>query len=142
LREPGEGGVTTYYCPNCWREVAPSSAVCPYCATGIREVLDRRTCEQKLIAAVARPEPGTSARAAWLLGYLRSAAAVRPLLDLLRRPPDVYTAAAAVEALGSIGDPAARPVLKELARNGSRPMRHSAKEALERMAQRRPEELR
>jgi HEAT repeat protein len=63
-----------------------------------------------------------------------------PLLELLRGKSDLYTKAAAIEALGQIGEPSVRPTLAELAEGGPPTLRRIAEEALDRLgAVRQPE---
>jgi HEAT repeat protein len=113
---------------------------CPGCGADIPAVLDQRSYVDKLIAALSHPEPSTPIRAAWILGKLRTKAAVVPLLELLRGKSDLYTKAAAIEALGQIGEPSVRPTLAELAEGGPPTLRRIAEEALDRLgAVRQPE---
>jgi HEAT repeat protein len=120
----------TFFCPNCWKEVNEADKVCPHCGVDIPGVLDQRDYVAKLIAALSHPEPTTPVRAAWILGKLRAKSAVRPLLALVRGNADLFLKAAAVEALGQIGDASARQVLVELAEKGPVLLRAKATEAL------------
>jgi HEAT repeat protein len=123
----------TYYCPSCWQRVQEEAKICPHCQAAITEMLDQRSYEQKLIAALGHSLPSMQVWAAWVLGQLRAEAAVEPLLGLLAGKADPYTKAAAVEALGKIGDPRALPILAELAADGPVLLRRPATEALEGM---------
>jgi HEAT repeat protein len=96
----------------------------------IQNVLDQRDYVAKLIAALTHPEASTPIRAAWILGRLRASAAVGPLVTLLEGDADVFIKMAAVEALGQIGDPSARPLLAELAERGPVVLRNKAVQAL------------
>jgi GTP-binding protein EngB required for normal cell division len=125
--------MTTFFCPSCWREVGQDEKTCPSCRTDIPNVLESRTYVEKLIAALSHREPSTPIRAASILGSLKAEAAVEPLLQLLRGESDPYTKAAAVEALGQIGDLSARTTLAELAERGPVLLRRKAAEALERL---------
>jgi len=125
--------MATYYCPRCWHEVGGEIPVCPHCGAEIAEVLERRDYTAKLIAALSHPEPTTPLRAIWVLGKLRAVKAAEPLMHLLQGKADPYTKAAAVEALGLIGAPGARPILTELAENGPVLLRDKAAEALRRL---------
>jgi HEAT repeat protein len=120
----------TFFCPNCWKEVKETDTVCPHCLANIAELLQQRDYVAKLIAALSHPEPGVPIRAAWILGKLRARTAVQPLLALLQGDADQFVKAAAVEALGQIGDTTARPVLLELAQKGPVLLRNKAIEAL------------
>jgi HEAT repeat protein len=120
----------TFFCPSCWGDVNEADRVCPHCGVDIRGVLDQRDYVAKLIAALSHPEPTTPVRAAWILGKLRAKSAVGPLLALVQGDADVFAKAAAVEALGRIGDASARMVLAELAEKGPVLLRGKATEAL------------
>jgi HEAT repeat protein len=101
----------------------------------VSEVLERRDYVAKLIAALSHSEPTTPIRAAGILGKLKVRAATGPLLELLQGNADPYIKAAAVEALGAIGDPAVRGMLAELAESGPVLLRRRAEEALGRLAE-------
>jgi HEAT repeat protein len=131
--------MVTFFCPNCWAEVKEEDKVCPHCAVVMQDVRDQRSYVDSLIAALAHPEPTTPIRAAWILGLLRAKAAVEPLINLLSGKADPYQKAAAVEALGHIGDESARDVLAELADQGPFILRAKAREALERLSTVTPE---
>lgn len=120
----------TFFCPSCWGEVNDAERVCPHCGVDIPGLLDQRDYVAKLIAALSHPEPTTPIRAAWILGKLRAKSAVVPLLTLLQGDADLFVKAAAVEALGQIGDTSARMVLAELAKEGPVLLRGKASEAL------------
>jgi HEAT repeat protein len=120
----------TFFCPSCWGEVDEAERVCPRCGVDIPSVLDQRDYVAKLIAALSHPEPTTPVRAAWILGKLCAKSAVGPLLALVQGNTDQFVKAAAVEALGQIGDVSARMVLSELAENGTFLLRSKATEAL------------
>jgi HEAT repeat protein len=95
------------------------------------EALSRdRSYVEKLIAALEHPEAQTPVRAAWLLGELRAASGVRALLRVIEATTDPYLAEAAIEALGKIGDPAARPLLERACQTGALPVRRAARRAL------------
>jgi enolase len=70
---------------------------------------------EKLIVALGHPEPETPIRAASLLGKLRDERAVAPLIRLIERTQDVYTACAAVEALARLGTERACQFLRGVA---------------------------
>lgn len=125
--------MVTFYCPNCWFEVKEEEKVCPHCAAEISKVLDQRDYIGKLIAALLHREPSIPLRAAWLLGKLRAKSAVGALLDLLEGGADPYVKAAAVEALGRIGEASAETLLAELAEQGPVLLRGKAEEALKRL---------
>jgi HEAT repeat protein len=123
----------TFFCPSCWGQVNEADKVCPHCGADIPGVQDQRDYVAKLIAALSHPEPTTPVRAAWILGQLRAKAAAGPLLAILRGDADLFVKAAAIEALGQIGDVSARTVLTELAESGGIVLRGKAAEALRRL---------
>lgn len=125
--------MVTFYCPACWAETPEGAATCPCCSADVQGVTDSRSYTAKLVAALSHPEPTTPVRAAKILGELRAAEAVGPLLDLVRQTRDPYTQAAAAEALGRIGAAESWPVLAELAENGPILARRQARIALSRM---------
>ena len=92
----------THFCANCWKEIDPDSPVCPNCGTD-QSVLNKASFVEKLIHALGHPEPETPMRAAWILGQLKSDAAVIPLIALARSSNDVFIRAAALNALIAIG---------------------------------------
>jgi hypothetical protein len=128
-----EFAMVTFFCPNCWGEVKETDTVCPHCGVDIAKLLDERDYIAKLIAALSHPEPSTPVRAAWLLGKLRATSAVGALLDLLQGDTDLYVKAAAVEALGEIGETSAEATLAHLAEQGPVLLRRKAEEALRKL---------
>lgn len=120
----------TFYCTNCWAEVAESAVVCPRCGDDLIARQARADYVEKLIAALHHPEPSTPVRAAWILGERRERAAVEPLCRLVRESPDAFQVESAVEALGKIGDPRAAAALDTATRHPSRRVRLTAHRAL------------
>ena len=120
----------TFYCPACWSEVSEKARVCPACGADIGELSANRDYIEKLIAALAHPEPTTPIRAAAILGRLKAHQAVEPLVNVLRGPADPYLKTAAAEALGAIGAGEAREALTELATAGPAVARRAAANAL------------
>lgn len=75
------------------------------------------TYVEKLLEALDNPEPLTRVRAAWLLGKLHATHAVGPLAAAIKEQSgDPEFIAAAAGALGCIADPAAVPILIQIAR--------------------------
>jgi HEAT repeat protein len=103
-----------WYCPGCWRDFGEDLARCPHCGLDIRAFWDSKDYVDKLILALNHPEPTTPVRASELLGRVRAARAVDPLISLVRASGDVFVVRAAVEALGRIGTPAAHTFLRTL----------------------------
>ena len=78
---------------------------------------------EKLIIALEHPEKETPIRAAWLLGRLKDARAILPLIELVKKTDDVYIARAAVQALGEIDTPEARQFLATLTQHRAKMVR-------------------
>lgn len=125
----------TYFCPICWAEVTSLEGECPQCRADLGAESTERLYTEKLISALRHPDPQTVKRVVWILGARRDKEAVRPLLDLLRSTSDIYLSAAACDALGEIGDPAALPDLQAYATRGSVIVRQTARRAMEMIKQ-------
>jgi len=123
----------TFYCPNCWNEVAAEVGLCPRCGALIQQLLAEQDYVDKLIAALKHPEPTTPIRAAWILGERRETRAVEPLMRVVRECHDPFIVEAAVEALGKIGDPRCREILHTAALHGAVRVREKARTALEQL---------
>jgi len=115
FRKPCEGRAMRYYCPKCWCDFGDDVTCCPYCGTNIAEFLQGKDYAEKLIIALGHPEPETPIRAAWALGELGDERAVEPLISLIERTQDVYTASAAVKVLARLGTAQARRFLRGIA---------------------------
>jgi HEAT repeat protein len=124
----------TFYCPACWIEVIEAVTTCPSCGADIVAVTANRNYVTKLIAALSHPEPTTPIRAAAILGQLKAADAIKPLLSLLRSEADPYIKAAAAEALGEIGGSQAYDDLIRQAISGPAVVRRAAAQALSRLS--------
>lgn len=85
--------------------------------------------EPLLVRLREQPPAVVAERIAWALGELRSRAAVDDLAALVGNDPD-HVSAAAAEALGKIGDPAAIPALRGPVANVKPPMVASRRESL------------
>jgi uncharacterized OB-fold protein len=99
----GVEAMTTYYCYDCWAVMDPQQRICPQCGADQANV-EEQTYVEKLIRALRNPEPETPVRAAYILGQMKAHEAVPCLLELGRLSEDIYIAAAAIDALGEIGD--------------------------------------
>jgi HEAT repeat protein len=122
--------MVTFYCPNCWHVVQENTVHCPHCGVDIPFLLQARDYIDMLIAALRHPEPRTPIRVATILGNLRTPRAVEPLLDLLRSVADIYQKAAAITALGKIGDRRAEAALQQILEGGPATLRGVTQEAL------------
>jgi HEAT repeat protein len=119
-----------WYCPGCWRDFGEDLARCPHCGLDIRAFWDSKDYVDKLILALNHPEPTTPVRAAELLGRVRAARAVDPLISLVRASGDVFVVRAAIHALGAIGTSAARELLETLTNDPAQCIREVAARAL------------
>jgi len=120
----------TYFCRNCWNEINERQSVCPQCGAKQSE-LDDETFVAKLIRALNHPEPQTPIRAAYILGKLRTNEAIPALLDVVHKNRDFFIVAAAIDALGEIGN---RKIINELQelliQNPPLPIRIAAERAI------------
>lgn len=121
----------TFYCPRCWKEIPPGTAVCPYCQASI-EASAAETFLDKLIGALWHPVPSKAALAAHILGRLGDPRAVEPLLGAFDRTRDPEVQEAAVRALGELGDPHAVALLSRVLKESNMfiTLRVAAAEAL------------
>ena len=102
--------MVTYFCRNCWNKIDEGESTCAECGAQQYD-LDKESFIDKLIHALNHAEPETPIRAAYVLGKLRAVEAIPALLDVVHRHHDFYIVAAAIEALGEIGD---RRIMKEI----------------------------
>jgi len=109
------------YCFSCWAENRYAAVVCEACGASLDET--GKTFADRLIDAIGHPEPTRAVMAAELLGRLRAAHAVEPLLVRLARKPDSMDVTAAVAAaLGRIGAARAALGLAAVLLDGERPL--------------------
>ena len=120
------------HCPRCQFENQPEDRLCRRC--GAELLSGGEDYASKLISALAHPEPETPVRAAWILGELREGRAVDALTSLVKKSGDPYILAAAVEALGKIGDARATGLLAEALASSFLVVRLKAVEALGRLS--------
>ncbi len=128
--------MTTFYCPNCWREVSESATICSHCHTNISERISQTDYTGKLIAALQHKEPMTPVRAAWILGQRREQEAVPALTKIVRKAKDAFLVESAVEALGKIGGSTASDAIRAAAHHSSLRVRVKARDVLKKLASR------
>jgi HEAT repeat protein len=92
----------TYFCPQCWKEIAEDLSICPHCGAD-QLVLRNESFVRKLVRALRHPEPETPIRAASILGQLRAVKAIPELAQVMKTSHDPYIAAACAKALEAIG---------------------------------------
>ncbi len=124
--------MTTFYCPNCWKEIPEETIRCPACGTDIPHFWSSLSYEDKLIHALGHPEPTTVIRAAWILGERKTTRAVPSLIHLIGRTKDPYIIREAARTLAKIGTPPSRKALEQLARHPVSMIRREAKILLDR----------
>jgi HEAT repeat protein len=128
--------MTTFYCPNCWREVSEQATICPHCHTNISERISQADYTDKLIAALRHKEPMTPVRAVWILGERREEKAVPALTKIVKKAKDGFLVESAVEALGKIGGDAATAAVRSATQNPSLRVRVKARDVLRDLASR------
>ncbi len=117
------------YCTVCWQANPANSKKCSRCGADLEK--SAISYRAKLVKALSHPEPETVQRAAWILGELKAAEAVEPLLALINRSEEPGALEGAVEALGKIGDRRAVPALSRLIRSSYLSVRLKAVDALQ-----------
>jgi HEAT repeat protein len=121
----------TWFCPQCWSEIARGEKTCPRCGAGL-EALDSASYESKLIQALEHRMADRRLIAAHVLGQIGLSSAVPALIKLAERGDDPYRAAEAVSALARIGGPEAEAFLLNATRQPSVLVRQAAREAARR----------
>jgi hypothetical protein len=107
------------HCPKCWQEVGKTATGCPACGFNIQEFWNSKDYFDKLILALNHPEPNSQINAACVLGKLKDARAVDPLINLVKHTKNDTVAKAAVRALADINTEKARQFLSTLVGCGS-----------------------
>ena len=98
------------FCTHCWAEIDSADQRCRYC--GVDLSADRRSYEEKLVAALQHPLPEARVRICWLLGENKILHAVSQLIELAEHDKDFFVQSAALEALGAMRYPSALPILR------------------------------
>jgi HEAT repeat protein len=102
--------------------------LCPLC--GADQTSDLRTYDKKLVDALRHPLPQARARICWLIGENKIQGAVPRLMEIADSDPDIYVQKAAVEALGTIGDPISDKLLRSISQSANRFLAISANKSL------------
>jgi HEAT repeat protein len=100
----------TFFCPSCWKEIKEDDGRCPFCSADITEH-EKKGFEEKLINALNHPERETVQRAVWILGRIKSAKAVQPLMQLFERTVNPYLKAEILDTLYKIETPEANSLI-------------------------------
>jgi len=101
-----------YFCGGCWNEIDKDETICIHCGAD-QSKFEEEAFVAKLIRALNHREPQTPIRAAYILGKLKAREAITALLKVIHESADMFLVAAAVEALGEIGDRSLEPRLRE-----------------------------
>jgi HEAT repeat protein len=96
----------TFFCPSCWKEIKKDDSKCPFCRADITEH-EKKGFEEKLIHALNHPERETVQRAVWILGRIKSAKAVQPLIQLFERTDNPFLKVTILYALSDFAMPEA-----------------------------------
>jgi HEAT repeat protein len=123
--------VITFFCPFCWNEIKETDKECPYCRSELAGYYSKNF-EEKLINALNHPERETARRAAYILGRLKSANAVKKLMELFGLTVDTYIKMEILEALYYIGTDEASAFVRKAAGSDIAVIRRKARELLER----------
>jgi hypothetical protein len=94
--------VTTFFCPQCWKEIPESALECPHCCYDLSGY-ERLSYEEKLILALRHPLPENQLMAVRLLGDLRSVRAVDCFQKMLAIETEFYLVREVVRSLRRIG---------------------------------------
>ena len=120
----------TFFCPNCWKEIASDQQTCSQCGANVSS-WDKQAFTVKLVQALSHPEPETRMRAVYLLGETRTVAAFGVLAQLYRNVIDPFLQAEIVKAVDKIGGDSAVNFLIQALRHPSFIVRQEAANALE-----------
>jgi HEAT repeat protein len=121
----------TFFCPNCWKEMASDRQICPRCGAKVSS-WDEQAFTVKLLRALSHPEPDTRMRAIYLLGETRIYSALEALTQVYRNTADLFVKAEVIKAVGKIGGKSALLLLIEAVRHPSFIVRREAEKALRR----------
>ena len=123
--------MTTFFCPQCWQEIKGEDKKCPHCSADITEH-EKRGFEEKLLNALNHPERETVQRAVWILGRLKSAEAVKPLIRLFEQTNNPYIKVQILDTLDEIETPEALGFIIRSLDSEISIVRRTAKELMER----------
>jgi hypothetical protein len=122
--------VLTYYCPQCWSEVAANERICPQCGYPLDE-FHRQTFEDKLLAALHHILPERRIMAAQILGNLQSVRALPEFIKIIDgNEEDYFFLRAILLAAVKIPHPDRIKILHRASQHPSRLVSDLAKELL------------
>lgn len=119
----------TFFCRNCWTEMASDQQICGHCGAKVSS-WDDQAFTAKLVQALSHPEPATQMRAVYLLGETKTASALGALAQLYRNTVDPFLQAEIVKSVDKIGGDSAFGFLTEALANRSFIVRREAAKAL------------
>lgn len=114
-------------CMDCWHEMQSTEKVCPNCGTKIDA--DSSSYERMLFWALKNARPQHRVKVCKILGDRGSPAAVSHLIDMVN-DFDVMVRAAALHALGKIGDDSAVAAIEKALSSENLAVRIAAHDAL------------
>ncbi len=119
-----------FYCPQCWTDFPEDFSRCKVCGADVRASCDHNGFREKLLVALNHPEQASRMRAVSILGRLREERAIEPLMALLGRTKDVWTAVSVVRTLAEFSRPDVRAFLTTVTAHPDRMVREQAWTAL------------
>lgn len=119
----------TFFCPNCWKQMAEDQLVCSRCSANISN-WETKTFAAKLLQALSPPEPQTQMRAVYLLGETKDASALDALGQVYRTSHDPFLQGEVIKAVSKIGGDFAVPLLIEALEHSSFIVRCESRTAL------------
>jgi HEAT repeat protein len=119
----------TFFCPNCWKEMASAQQACFRCGAKVSS-WGEQAYTVKLVQALSHPEPDTRMRAIYLLGETRTHSAIEALTQVYRNTADPFVKAEVIKAVGKIGGESALLLLLEALRHPSFIVRQEAEKVL------------
>jgi len=120
----------TYYCPQCWSEVAGEEHICPHCGYPLDE-FHQQAFEDKLLAALHHTLPERRIMAAQILGNLKSERALPEFIRIIEgNEEDYFFLRAVLLAVVKIPHPDRIKILQRASQHPSRLVSDLAKELL------------
>jgi hypothetical protein len=121
--------VTTFFCPECWKELPESVLECPHCRYDLSSY-ERLAYEEKLVLALRHPLRENRMMAIQLLGELKSQAALALFESMLKTEEDFYVVREVIYSLTKIGTERSKQIVQALLGHPSRLVRIVAEEVL------------
>ena len=116
--------------PQCWTDFPEDFTRCRMCGTDVQAYCDHNGFREKLLLDLNHSELLSRMRAVSILGRLREERAIEPLMALLGRTEDVWTAVSVVRTLGEFNRADVRAFLRTVTAHPERMVREEAWKAL------------